>query len=128
MSNLAHAVQAAVKAALDTAIAPAKIYERVPDKASFPYVVFDGQEGIAADALDEPRDEIYLYLSVWSKYSGSKEVLQLIGKIYDAMHRAQLELTEGRMVRATVTRRRNRREPDGVTFMGNVTLRIIAEH
>ncbi len=128
MSDLPIAVQKAVKSALDTALGTVSVYDRVPQKTAYPYVTIDGQEATATDALAKNRDEIYLYISVWSRYAGSKEVLQLTQQIRTALHQQRLALDTGRMVRATVIRRRNRQEPDGLTFMGSITVKIIAEH
>lgn len=128
MSNdPAVAVQTALYEAIVAAVAPVKVYDHVPEKAPYPYVALDGQDNRPRDRLAERQDEIFLYLSIWSRDRGSKRVLEIIAAIREAIHLQRFPLEVGRMVRATVTRSRNNRDADGVTYTGTMTIRVLAE-
>ncbi|MNE98321.1 hypothetical protein D3C80_1968190 [compost metagenome] len=70
----------------------------------------------------------FQYLSVWSKYQGQAEVKRIMGEIGNALHRQRLRLATGRAVSVRVLRTRTNREPDGLTYQGQVTLRILTTH
>ncbi|MGV8864870.1 MAG: tail completion protein gp17 [Pseudomonas sp.] len=52
----------------------------------------------------------------------------LLTEIDAATHERPLPLTTGRVVSIRVDRKQTNREPDGVTYQGSVTLRIITQH
>lgn len=104
------------------------VYERAPEGSAYPYVTLDSEDLQQMDALRKTRDDRYLSLVVWSNFDGSSEVRKIIDGIQDALHRAPLTLTSGRVIAAYVTRRRVAKDADGRTFMGNVTVRVWTEN
>jgi hypothetical protein len=68
------------------------------------------------------------YLSVWSTYKGQAEVKRINSEIAAALDEVKLPLSTGNAVSVRVIRTESNREPDGVTYMGSVTLRIITQH
>ena len=66
-----------------------------------------------------------LYLSVWSDHQGQAEVKQILGAIEDALDERPLALSVGRAVSVRVTDTDTNREPDGRTYMGSATVRVI---
>lgn len=104
------------------------IYDSVPMNADFPYVSLDYEISTNKDPLASRRDIRFFYLSVWSDFRGQEEVKRLMAEIDAATHERPLPLTTGRVVSIRVERKQTNREPDGVTFMGSVTLRIITQH
>lgn len=104
------------------------IYDAVPQAAAYPYVVIESQIAEIDDPLASRRDVRFFYLSVWSTYAGQKEVVEIMQQIDGLLANARLAMESGRMVRCYVIRKRTMREPDNVTFMGQVTLRMLTEH
>lgn len=104
------------------------IYDSVPMNAEFPYVSLDYEISSNDDPLANRRDIRLFYLSVWSDFKGQEEVKRLMAEIDAATHERPLALTTGRVVSIRVDRKQTNREPDGVTYMGSVTLRIITQH
>lgn len=104
------------------------IYDSVPMDAPFPYVSLDNEISTNDDPLASRRDIRLFYLSVWSDFEGQEEVKRLMAEIDAATHERPLPLTTGRVVSIRVDRKQTNREPDGVTYQGSVTLRIITQH
>lgn len=104
------------------------IYDSVPMDAALPYVSLDYEISSNDDPLASRRDIRLFYLSVWSDFKGQEEVKRLMAEIDAATHERPLPLTTGRVVSIRVDRKQTNREPDGVTYQGSVTLRIITQH
>lgn len=122
-------VQESLYEALSTALTGvAAVYDAVPQKATYPYVVIDSQEIMPNEPFTSRRDERYVYLSVWSQYRGQKEVLNILSLIDSALHRKQLPIDTGRIVIVYVENKRTMREPDNLTFQGAAKIRLITEH
>lgn len=135
MSDPSNAVQKAIYQALNNVITingspgvQVRVYDRVPTDAAYPYVTIDSQFVAPADFLNSRKDERFVYLNIWSQYKGQKEVLEIYGEIERLLHQKRLPLDTGTMVRAYVRTANTQREPDNETFMGRVTVRVIATH
>ena len=119
MSEPSNAVQKAIYQAL-TVGSPspvsATVYDHVPQKTDYPYVVIDAQETVEDDHLTEQLDERFIYLSVWSRQRGQKEVNTLMGQIHEALHQQRFSMDTGRMVNCLVIRKRS-----GLDQMGSRT-------
>jgi hypothetical protein len=127
MSEPALALRKALLAGLD-GILSCEVYDAVPQNAAYPYVSFDFQTASNDDLLGGFRMETYfVYLSIWSRAYGSAEILGIMAQI-DALNEQPLTLDTGSMVSLRVERKRTVREPDNLTFQGQVTLRIISTH
>ncbi len=118
-------VQKALFERLSTGLVPVAVYDAVPQGASYPYVVIGDEIADNADFVASAKEQRLIYLSVWSIYEGQKEVKEIMGRIHDLLNRQRLCLDEGHTVGMWVLRARASREPDNVTFMGQVTLKII---
>lgn len=127
MADPGAATQKAIYAALNGAIS-CPVYDRIPKGAAYPYVVIDRQDADADDPLASRRDVRRLYVSVWSDYPGQKEVLDIIAEIDAVVHNARLAMDTGRMVIARMIRRNTRRDADGESFMGDITIELVTEH
>jgi len=127
MSDPSLPLQKAIYTALTNALS-CGVYDSVPQGAAYPYVVMDREEAIDADYLSNRKDERFLYLSVWSRYHGQKEVKEIMADIDAALHRQKLAMDSGRMVICYVQRKTTVRDSDNLTFQGAVTLRVLTEH
>lgn len=136
MADPSNAVQAALFAALNGNIVingspgtAVPVYDVPPQgSAAYPYVTIDSQFTNDADFLASRMDERTVYLNVWSRYPGQKEVNDIMAEIDRLLHTKRLTLSTGTMIICRVKRKRTAREPDNRTFMGQVTLRILTQH
>lgn len=130
MADPSFALQVALFERLEDKVVSCPIYDSVPMNARLPYIVLDYEIASNDDPLASRRDIRLLYLSVWSDFKGQEEVKSIMAKIDAALHEKPLTLPPdaGRVVSMRVIRKQTNREPDGVTFMGSVTLRIVTTH
>lgn len=135
MADPSFAVQKAIYTALNGNItingSPGQnvpVYDHVPQSAVYPYVTLDSEFVNDVDFLASRMDERFFYLSVWSTYRGQKEVKEIMAEIDRLLHGQKLTLDTGTMVHCRVRRKRSSRDADAVTFMGQVTLRILTQH
>lgn len=127
MSEPTLALQAALLAQLQSTLS-CSVYDAVPQASTYPYVTIDFMSVDNEDYLAGFRVERrFVYLSVWSRSYGQSEVMSIMAQI-DALNEQPLTLSTGQMASLRVERKRTVREPDNLTFMGQVTLRIITTH
>jgi len=122
------AIQKAVYQKLSSALGAVIVYDSVPQETVMPYVSIDRVEVMASDYLASRKDERFVYLSVWSRYRGQKEVLDVLSVMDGAMHNAALNLENGHAVSCRVVRQNTSRDSDGLTFQGSMTLAIRTTH
>ena len=127
MSDTGLAIHSAIRTALQGALS-ASVYDSVPSSGSMPYVVMDSQMTMPIDPLASRRDEVMVYLTVWTEYRGQAQALGIINTIYDTLHQARLTMSTGRMVRAYVIRRMTEPDLDEEIHKGKATVRAIVEH
>lgn len=127
MSSPSIPLQIAIIAALDNAL-DCDVWDAVPPDSPYPYVTVDTTEVSNRDYLASRLDERFVYLNVWSTAQGQAEVLGIMADIDAAMNNQRLSLGSGRAFGVRVTRQRTTRESDNLTFMGQVTLRVLTQH
>lgn len=101
-----------------------KVYDAVPADAAFPYVVIDSQMPMDEQLLVTQRERIRVYLSVWSKVKGQREVLQIMASIKAALQNNKLALSAGRTVSLVVTTERTQKDIADETYTGLMTLEV----
>lgn len=105
------------------------VFDAVPMGTPYPYVTLDYEVSDNATPISgRKRENRLFYLSVWSDYRGQAEVKRINAAIAEALDEQPLALSTGTAVSVRVLRTSTNREPDGVTYMGSVTLRIITQH
>lgn len=127
MADPSLAIHKAVFGALDTVLS-CEVYDAVPQGAAFPYVTLDTWAVDDESFLVGDASRVFGYLHFWSQQRGQQEVLELMETARQALDRQTLALDTGRWVDARVTRRQTQREPDNETFMGRMTVEIVAAH
>ena len=122
-------LQAALLARLKVKLS-CPVYDAVSRAATKPYVVIDSEFITNTTPITgRKREERLLYLSVWSDHKGQSEVKRINSEIAESLDEVPLALSDGATaVSVRVVRTESNREPDGVTYMGSVTLRIITQH
>ena len=126
MADPSKALHKALLAKLNELTTP--VYDGVPQGSAYPYITIDSSIAANIDALVERTQERFVYLNVWSESRGQAEVLGIIADIYEKLHGVALTLDTGTAVPVRVEQAGTQRDADNVTFIGNVTLRIITQH
>lgn len=128
MSDPGLALQKALFERLSASLT-APVFDAVPEGTPYPYVTLDYEVTDNTTPISgKKRENRLFYLSVWSSYQGQAEVKRINGQIADALDEVALPLSAGTAVSVRVVRTETNREPDGKTYMGSVTLRIITQH
>lgn len=128
MTDVSTALQAALYQRLAAELT-VPVYDAVPMDTPYPYVTFDSEQASNISPVSgRQRQQHLLYLSVWSDYQGQAEVKRINAEIYAALNERPLPLAVGRAVSVRVQRMSAEREPDGRTYQGAVTIRVITTH
>ncbi|MBA1200453.1 DUF3168 domain-containing protein [Pseudomonas capeferrum] len=129
MSDPTIALQMALYQRLTVALKPVPVYDAVPEGTPYPYVTLDYEvSSNKTPVFGRKRENRLFYLSIWSSYQGQAEVKRINAQIAEALDEVSLPLSTGNAVSVRVLRTQTNREPDGKTFMGAITLRIITQH
>lgn len=120
-----NALKTAIYAAIGGISAP--VFDHVPQGTDCPYVVIDYMDATNAEYLNSRKDQILVYLSVYSVYRGQTEVLGIMQEIDDVLHNNRLSLSSGRVAAMRVVAKDTNREPDGITYMGRVRISALVE-
>ena len=126
MSDPGLALQVALIEAIEGVVS-VPVWDAVPQDSDYPYIVIDSTNVANTDYLSARQDLRFVYVSVWSRKYGQAEVLEIMGQI-DQLNNVHLQLATGEMSSLRIERKRTVREPDNLTFMGQVTLRIFTLH
>lgn len=126
MSDPTLALHKALIAALDNAVS-CDVWDSVPQGSEYPYLVMDSTAAVNNDFVDSRFDERFIYLSVWSESYGQAEIFSIFAEI-QTLHETDLELETGEMISLRIERQQTSREPDNMTFMGRVVLRVLTTH
>lgn len=120
-------LQVAVFTALRAAVQPVPVYDAVPQDATFPYAVVGDDSSVDWPvSLDADGEDIDVTIHLWSRYAGSKEVKELMGKVRAALHDRALPLVAGlSLVSFRCTSERSFTEPDGKTRHGVIRFRAL---
>lgn len=134
VADPAHAIQKAIFVALAGITAPGDggstvsvaVYDHEPQDAALPFIGFSGKAIAQADTYDGELQDVSVYLSVWSGYRGQRQVDAIQTAIHTRLHRASLSLETGHAVLCSVKSRTVSLEPDGLTYQGAMTIKVLA--
>lgn len=132
MSDSLYAVQAAVKAKLladatFTASAGTRVYDHVPDQATFPYVTIGESTAIPFDTKDLTGMEQTVTLHVWSRYRGRKEAKEIMKAMYDVLNRGTLSVSGHSFHDCLFEFADTFEDPDGLTYHGVQRFRVTTQ-
>ena len=127
MSDPSLALQVALFERLSACLS-CPVFDAVPAETPYPYVTLDYEIADDRSWLERRMEVRFQYLTVWSQHRGQSEVKRILGEIGDALHDQRLSLATGRAVSVRVQLTRTNREPDGLTYQGQVTLRVLTTH
>lgn len=131
--DAAHEVQVAIITCLKadaavTALIGTRIYDRVPDGVTLPYVSFGPTQEVPekVDGLD--LSELFVQLSIWSEDPGFAEGRRIAKAIVKALARDALTLADNAIAYFLPDGRRDLRDPDGLTTHIALTFRAGIEN
>jgi hypothetical protein len=99
------------------------VYDDVPQaalsesNAAYPFIVVGDDTFNAWDTDTELGFESEIQIHVWSRYRGKKELVDIFGKIYDALNRQEI-VTTFHVLDINHTNSNSFLEPDGRTRHG----------
>lgn len=101
------------------------VYDNVPDNAQAPYVVVGDDTLVEFDSDGASGFEATVTIHSWSVYRGRTEVKNIMGLIYDALHRAELNVQGYNLLGCDCEFSETFLESDGVTRHGVQRFRIL---
>lgn len=105
----------------------AKIFDDVPQSASFPYLTFGQSIERDWSTGSERGCEHTLTLHVWSQAGGRKQTHEIIEKVRAALNDAPITVEDHKLVNLRHEFSEARRDEDGETYHGIVRYRAVTE-
>lgn len=109
------------------ALAESRVYDRVPESRTFPYVSF-GSSDIVDDSAECIEAETHtIQLDVWSRAVGKEECKNLVDGIKKALQRDEPVIADNAIVEMEVRFSQVVPDPDGLTTHGIIQVEIKVE-
>ena len=108
-----------------TALLGTRIYDRVPDRAAYPYVVHGGIETLPLDG--EGAVQHLFTMEVWSRARGRREALLILDALTRALHGAAPALMGHRLVSLRTISAAALPDEGGGVHRGAATFRAVTE-
>lgn len=107
----------------------ADIFDHVPQQSDYPYVKIGGLDIQRNDTDSELGYNATLNISSYSRYRGMKQVTEIMGHIYDALHYYNLDddVTINGISTISQTIQKVATDTDGLTRIGMQRFNIIFE-
>lgn len=127
------ALQKAVVAALEAApafvalVGRGAIYDRLIDRADFPYVVLAEMTTLDWSTQTEPGTEHVFTIEVWSKAAGKREVEEIAAVIRTVLHDQALALDVGALINLRCEKLRAERLAKQRLYRATLRLRAVIE-
>ena len=103
----------------------ANVYDFVPDNSAFPYVKIGEETSVDNGAKTLQGNEHTLVIHIFSQYRGSKEVKNIMARIYALLHESNLSVTGASLVNLRFEFSDVIKENDGLTMHGLQRFRAI---
>jgi hypothetical protein len=101
-----------------TALINGRVYDSVPQGATFPYVTIGPVDSVEDDADCITGLEVAQQIDCWSRAPGFPEVKRIVDAVRAALHDYDLSLTTNALVFVEHRTTRIVRDPDGLTSHG----------
>jgi hypothetical protein len=125
--SVENAVQEAVYAALTAVPAMPPVYDHVEQNTPTPYVTIGDAQHNEWDTDDSIGADVSITIHAWSEQRGRKEVKEMLGLIYDTLHRAEIFVYGYHLVTMQYEFSDTFLDPDGVTYHGVCRYRALLE-
>jgi hypothetical protein len=104
-----------------------RVFDRVPDKAEFPYVTLGNSSIYDWSTATERGSEHLFTLNVWNRASGRKSVLAIMNIIDRLLERSTLALAGHRVVNLGLQYSQARAEDNRDGYLGILRYRAVTE-
>lgn len=104
-----------------------KVFDRVPERAVFPYLTLGRTAVVDWSTGTEDGSEHILTLHVWSKGGSKQEAYEIMDMVSNALHDQALPLTSHRLVNLQLQFAEARQEPDSPAYHGILRFRAVTE-
>lgn len=133
MSDSQWAVQVGVRSALVgnntfTALVGTRVYDHVPNQATFPYVTIGESTALPFDTKTHTGLDQTLTIHAWSRdYRGRKNVEDILNASYGVLHRGTLSVSGHTFIDCQLEFSETFVDPDGQTFHGVARYRVTTQ-
>lgn len=110
-----------------TALIGGRVYDRVPESPTFPYVSFGPSDEISDDADCIDGFEVTMQLDVWSRAVGFPECRRIVDAIRKALPEDGITMADNALVTFNHRISRVFRDQDGLTSHGAITFEAFVE-
>lgn len=104
-----------------------KIFDRVPERASFPYLTLGRTAVVDWSTGTEDGAEHVLTLHVWARGGSKQATYEIMDEVTRRLHDAALPLEAHRLVNLRLQFAEARQEPDSPTYHGILRFRAVTE-
>ena len=117
-----------LKASSDlSAIIGGRVYDRVPENPTFPYVSFGSSDEVSDDAECIDGFTVTMQIDVWSRAVGFPECRRIVDAVRKALPEDGITLADNALVTFTHRISRVFRDNDGLTSHGAMTFEAFVE-
>lgn len=113
--------------ALLTMLGGPKVFDRIPERAAFPYLTLGRTTVVDWSTGTEDGDEHLLTLHVWAKGGGKAETYQIMDQVTNKLHDAHLPIDGYRLVNLQLQFAEARLEPESTAYHGILRFRAVTE-
>lgn len=103
----------------------ATVYDYVPDSSSFPYVKLGEETAIDNGTKSLQGNEHTLVIHSFSRYRGSKQIKEIMSRIYALLHESSLSVSGASLVNLRFEFSDVIKENDGLTSHGLQRFRAV---
>jgi len=103
----------------------ANVYDYIPDNTSFPYVKLGEETSVDNGTKTLQGNEHTLVIHTFSQYRGSKEVKNIMSRIYALLHESSLSVSGASLVNLRFEFSDVIKENDGLTTHGIQRFRAV---
>lgn len=94
------------------------VYDDVPQDTDYPYIVIGDDTSEPFDSKTFDGFEVSVVIHSWSRYSGKKQVKEMMGAVYNLLHNQQITVPDYHFVLCLLEFEETFLEDDGVTRHG----------
>ena len=114
-------------AALTRLLGGPKVFDRVPERVSFPYLTLGRTAVVDWSTGTEDGAEHVLTLHVWARGGSKQATYEIMDEVSRRLHDATLPLEQHRLVNLRLQFAEARQEPDSPTYHGILRFRAVTE-
>lgn len=111
-----------------SAIVGPRIYDAVPDKPTFPYLVVGDGQVVGDDNECDEASEVFVQIHAWSRAQGWPEVKQLAGAVRSAVRGASFVLPGFNVTLQEFVQALWLRDPDGQSRHAPIEFHFLVAH